>query len=166
MASGWGRMAVKCSGPARLVTLQTTRCMESSGVIHGPPLPHQPASLFMLISRPRRWASRAGVLDEVAPQRAGETGRPRRGALIGFHVEHAADADPLHGLQVGGDAVAGEVAVERKPINPGPGRGGRLEEVRGPVVAGGRRGGSGPERAQEEEEREFTHIIFVDVGLF
>src|SRR5205085_7440088 len=43
--------------------------MDKSGVIHGPPLPHQPASLFMLTSNPRRWASPQTCLNK--PSHAG-----------------------------------------------------------------------------------------------
>lgn len=40
--------------------------------------------------------------------------------------QHAADADPRHRLQAGGETLAGDVAVHPGPINVQPGRGGRV----------------------------------------
>ena len=62
----------------------------------------------------------ADVFETLAPRRQAKARRPLRRALVHFHDEHAADADALHGFQVGGDAVAGDVAVEPEPIDPGP----------------------------------------------
>ena len=78
--------------------------MASSGVIHGPPLPHQPASLFMFTSSPSRCASRQHDLNNSRhcglPNGAG----PYRRALVHLHDQHPADAHPPHRFQVGGDA--------------------------------------------------------------
>ena len=54
--------------------------------------------------------------------------RPDGRALVHLHDQHAADADALHRLQVGGDPLAGDVAVEPEPVDPRPGRGRRLRE--------------------------------------
>ena len=59
------------------------------------------------------------MLEQFEPLRAGEGHRPDRRALIDFHNQHAADARPFHRLQVGGDALAGDVAVQPEPIDPG-----------------------------------------------
>ncbi len=60
-------MPSNCCGPLTSVSLQTTFCMACSGLIHGPPLPFQPASLFMLTSSPSRCASLLHVLEQLAP---------------------------------------------------------------------------------------------------
>ena len=57
LVSGLGKRSLNFTGPLMLVLVQTSCCMARSGVIHGPPLPLQPGSLFMLIWRPRRLAS-------------------------------------------------------------------------------------------------------------
>ncbi|RYG48159.1 hypothetical protein EON79_05305 [bacterium] len=57
MVSGWGRSRSTVDGPVTSFSVHTTFCIESSGVIHGPPLPHHPASSFMFTWRPRRAAS-------------------------------------------------------------------------------------------------------------
>ena len=57
--------------------------MDNSGVIHGPPLPFQPASLFMLISKPEPFGLTAGVADHLHPQRPGEIRRPLGCAVTG-----------------------------------------------------------------------------------
>ena len=48
---------MKLLGPCTAVSLQTTNCIDNSGVIQGPPLPHQPPSLFMFTVMPSRVAS-------------------------------------------------------------------------------------------------------------
>ena len=145
----WGRPSRRCprsssppSAAARVspriaaalrpaFSVQTIFCIDSSGLIHGPPLPFQPASLFMFTSMPSRAASEQDVLEQFAPLRAGERHGPDAGALIDFHNQHAADARRLHRLQIGGDALAGEIAVQPEPVDPGLGRLRRTDELRG-----------------------------------
>ena len=67
--------ARNAAGLARLVSVQTTFCIDSSGVIHGPPLPHQPASLVMFTSSPSRLASAQTCLNSSRHLRAGEGDR-------------------------------------------------------------------------------------------
>ena len=124
------------SGPRPASRSRRPSAWRVPGVIHGPPLPHQPASLFMLISQAQPVGLAAGVLEQFAPQRAGEIGRSLGRALVDFHVQHAADADPRHRLEIGGDAFLREIAVEREPVDPGPGRRRRGSETRGQVVRG------------------------------
>ena len=123
-AAGQARRRNAC-GPSTTVSVQTTRCMDSSGVIHGPPLPHQPASLFMLTSRPRRLASLQTCWKSSRHCGPAKSAGPLRRALIDLHDQHAADAHALHRLQVGRDAFLGDVAVEPEPVDPRPGRGRR-----------------------------------------
>lgn len=52
--------------------------MARSGVIHGPPLPHQPASLFMLTSSPSRSAS-----PQTCLKRSRHGGRPKPAGPFG-----------------------------------------------------------------------------------
>ena len=54
----------------------------ASGLIHGPPLPFQPASLFMFTSRPSRLGLGDDVLEQLAPCGAHER-RPARRARPG-----------------------------------------------------------------------------------
>ena len=56
----------------------TSFCIDSSGVIHGPLLPHQPGPLVMLISSPSRAASCNGKLKQLSPFRIHEFRRPAR----------------------------------------------------------------------------------------
>ena len=60
--------------------------MANSGVIHGPPLPHQPASLFMFTFRPSRSASAQTCLNSSRhgglPNRAGPCGVPWSTSMI------------------------------------------------------------------------------------
>src|SRR5438876_5137771 len=60
--------------------------MESSGVIHGPPLPHHPASLFMLTFKPSRCASAHICLNNPSqagvPKTAGPLGVPWSTSII------------------------------------------------------------------------------------
>ena len=60
--------------------------LRSSGVIHGPPLPHQPASLFIFTSRPSRWASVSTNLNNSRhcgpANRAGPGGVPCSTSMI------------------------------------------------------------------------------------
>ena len=76
----------------------------------------------------------ADMLEEGAPGRTAEARRAARRTLVGFHVKHSADADPFYRLEIGGDAIAGDIAVERKPINPWPGRSGRIGEPIGELL--------------------------------
>ena len=76
----------------------------------------------------------AGVLEQFPPQRPGEIRRPLRSALVHFHIQHAADADPLQRLQVGGDSLLREIAAQREPIDPGPRRLRRPSETLGQIL--------------------------------
>ena len=62
--------------PSTCVAVQTISCMESSGVIHGPPEPEQPEALDMPSCSPRRWhslaacstkSSQCGVSTQASP---------------------------------------------------------------------------------------------------
>ena len=71
-----------------------------------------------------------GVLEEPPPLVPHERGRADGRALVDLHDQDAADADALHGLEVGRDPLAGDVAVQPEPVDPWPGRVGRLDEPR------------------------------------
>ena len=53
-----------------------------------------------------------------------------RNALVNLHDQHAADADAVHRFEIGGDAFAGDVAVQPEPIDPRLGRLRRHEKLR------------------------------------
>ena len=61
------------------------------------------------------------VPEQLAPALAHEIHRAHRRALVHLHDEHAADADAFHRFEVGRDAVAGDVAVQPEPVDPGTG---------------------------------------------
>ena len=100
----------------------------------------------------------ADMLEQLAPQRPAEPRRAFRRALVHLHDQHAADAHALHRLQVGGDAVAGDVAVQREPIDPRPGGVGRLEEAffQSSTWWGGVAG-----RGQREGEQEEVNLFHI-----
>ena len=85
--------------------------------IHGPPLLDQPAQLWTHSWSPRRSASRIACAIISCHRLAHERDRARGEAAV--HVEdlRAADADALHRLQVGGDPLPADVAVD--PVPPG-----------------------------------------------
>jgi hypothetical protein len=58
------------------------------------------------------------MFEQPAPLRTGKRDSPRRDTLIDLHDEYTADADTLHGFEVGGDAFARDVAVKPEPIDP------------------------------------------------
>ena len=96
----------KCRGPSTSVSLD-------GDLLHRQfrrdprPAAAAPAGVVVHVDfQPEPLRLAAGVLDERPPEGAGEGRRPLRRALVGLHVEHSADADPLHGFQVGGDALA------------------------------------------------------------
>jgi len=41
--------------------------------------------------------------------------------IVNLHNQHSSDANPIHRLQVGGDTLPGDVAVQPEPIHPGTG---------------------------------------------
>ena len=100
-----------------LVSVQTMRCMDSSGVIQGPPLPHQPASLFMFTSSPSRCASAQMCLKRSRhsgpAKAAGPWARPGRSPCRARRRCRRVSSLPDRR-----DAVAGDVAVQREPIHP------------------------------------------------
>ena len=149
-------MPRRVSGRRPRSLLATTFCIDSSGLTHGPPLPFQPASLFMFTSRPSRPASATTCLNSSRHLVAHEADRSDGRPLIDFHDEHAADAHAPHRLQVGGDAFARDVAVEPEPIDPRSGRVGRLEETlhkRIGVLRCGSLGRPSRTRGQDQETR-------------
>ena len=71
----------------------------------------------------------ADMLKQLAPDRRTERRLAFGRALVHFHDEHAADAGPLHRLEVGGDAVTGQIAIEPEPIHPRSRRSRWLQEA-------------------------------------
>ena len=71
-----------------------------------------------------------GMLEEPPPLVPHERRRTDRRALVDLHDQDAADPDALHGLEVGRDPLAGDVAVQPEPVDPRPGRVRRLDESR------------------------------------
>ena len=71
-----------------------------------------------------------GELEQPPPLVPHERSLANRRALVDLHDQDAADADALHGLEVGRDPLAGDVAVQPEPVDPGPGRVRRLDESR------------------------------------
>jgi len=69
-------------------------------------------------------------LKQLSPRRTHELRRSFRDADVDFHEQQAADADALHGLQIGRDPLATEVAVHHEPVDPGLGLLGRVEKLR------------------------------------
>ena len=88
------------------------------------------------------------VPEEVTPASAHEIDRAHRGTLVHFHDQHAADADAFHGLEVLGDPVAADVAVEPEPIDPGTSLGRRTVKA---FLEGA--GGRGTDRGEQEQNR-------------
>ena len=54
--------------------------------------------------------------------------RPEGRICVHLHDQHAADACPPHRFQVGGNSLAGDVAIDPEPVDPGSGRIRRREE--------------------------------------
>ena len=85
--------------------------------------------------QPLRFGNR--MFEKSPPLGAHKLHRPLRDAHVDLHQEHAADACSLHGLEVGGNALAGEVAVHNEVIHPRPRRRRRVLEARGEHVRTG-----------------------------
>ena len=98
-------------------------------------MPHQPGPVADGELQAQPIGLVDGVGEEFLPLGAHEINRPARDADVGFHEDHAADARAFHRFQVGRDALPAEVAVHEHPIDPRPGRVGRVEEV-GLEIAG------------------------------
>ena len=103
------------------------------------------------------------VLEQLAPLRTGERHRAQRNALVDLHNQHAADADAVHRFKIGGDAFAGDVAVQPEPIDPRLGRFGRGKELRGQAAGrilprrDGRRDGAEPQGGNRQKCVEILH---------
>ena len=70
-----------------------------------------------------------GVGEEFLPLGAHEIDRPPRHADVDFQENPAAEACAFHRFQVGRQPLAAEVAVHEVPVDPRPGRVGRVEEL-------------------------------------
>src|SRR5208337_654476 len=64
-----------------------------------------------------------------------------------------ADADALHRLEIRGDAVARDIAVEPKPIDPWPSRIRRMRKAGFQARPGRRRQGKTEDKAGQEQQR-------------
>ena len=78
--SGSGSLASNRVGPSTSVWENTSICIESSGVIHGPLLPHQPGPLVMVISNPSRAASETAWANKACHVSLMNVASPRGGA--------------------------------------------------------------------------------------
>ena len=72
---------------------------------------------------------RVDMFEELAPFCSHEIDRTNWRSLIHFHDQHAADPDTFHGLQIRRNAVAGDIAVQPKPIHPRTSLSRRLDEA-------------------------------------
>jgi hypothetical protein len=92
-----------------MVSLQTTRCMASSGVIHGPPLEDHPSGeLFNETSIPKRPAS--AMACPISSRHSGTENLHRTRQGIGdIKDDRAPDARCLHGFEIGRNSCAGDI---------------------------------------------------------
>ena len=80
-----------------------------------------------------------GLRHHVPEHRAPRFGHEAMGAgriaHVAVHEQQAPDAGSLHGLQIGGDALARDIAFEPETIDPRSGRSRRRHKLRGQVSA-------------------------------
>src|SRR6266567_6041739 len=91
-------------------------------------------------SKPSRLGG--GVAEHLMPLRGAETDWPGRNILGDIHEQSSAQPDALHGFEIRGDAFAGDVSIEPKPIYPRPSIGRWLGKTVREVFGGFSRNGN------------------------
>ena len=110
--------------------------MDCSGLTHGPPVPHQPGPRARRDLQPEPVGLRDGVPEQFPPRLAHELARARAGCRRPTSMKIA---PPIPARFIASRsaviAFAAEVAVHEEPVDPGPGRVGRVEELAGQIVS-------------------------------
>ena len=92
--------------------------MDCSGLIQGPPLPHQPGPMPSVTSIPSRSASRTAWTNASCHGSVIHLTGPLGMPMIHFEEDQVAEARRLHGFQVGGHLLAVQIAVHGNTSKP------------------------------------------------